>query len=153
MATINPDLESALRKLDEELEEGDITKKGYEKRRTLILSQYLSPSPSFVTASAPASRGLRIHSADDSDHPASLSLTSNEASRAASLAALTGSPISGPPRNGTSNDTYPSITQQREDQYRSTTPKAMSTGFKSERLVVDSEGPSQALLILAMILL
>jgi hypothetical protein len=45
MAGVNPELEDALRKLDEELEEGDITRKGYEKRRTLILSQYLSPAP------------------------------------------------------------------------------------------------------------
>ncbi|KAK5262675.1 hypothetical protein LTR40_014945, partial [Exophiala xenobiotica] len=78
MAGVNPELEDALRKLDEELEEGDITRKGYEKRRTLILSQYISPHPS-------QPRGLRVHSPDDSDHPAS-----NDASRAASLAALTG---------------------------------------------------------------
>ncbi|GIZ36968.1 hypothetical protein CKM354_000043200 [Cercospora kikuchii] len=39
----NPELQAQLRQLDHELEEGDITQKGYEKRRTMILSQYLSP--------------------------------------------------------------------------------------------------------------
>ena len=39
----NPQLQAQLRQLDHELEEGDITQKGYEKRRTMILSQYLSP--------------------------------------------------------------------------------------------------------------
>lgn len=130
MASINPDLENALRKLDEELEEGDITKKGYEKRRTLILSQYLSPSPSSASNTAPTSRGLRIHSPDDSDHPASSN--SNDASRAASLAALTGSPVpgSGHSRNGTLSDTYPSITRQREEQYPSTTPQSHVNRFQ-----------------------
>ncbi|RMZ83893.1 hypothetical protein DV737_g1449, partial [Chaetothyriales sp. CBS 132003] len=79
----NPDLEDALRRLSEELEEGDITRKGYEKRRTWILSQYGAGS---LDNSLPAHRGgLRIHSADDSDHPAS-----KDGSRATSLAALTG---------------------------------------------------------------
>lgn len=40
----NPQLQAQLRQLDNELEEGDITQKGYEKRRTMILSQYLSPA-------------------------------------------------------------------------------------------------------------
>ncbi|KPI42678.1 uncharacterized protein AB675_2226 [Cyphellophora attinorum] len=71
MATGNPDLDAQLQQLDAELEEGDITRKGYEKRRTLILSQYLSPQD-----------------AADSDHPAASS--SNDGSRAASLAALQG---------------------------------------------------------------
>lgn len=42
MAEDNPELQARLAQLDHELEEGDITKKGYEKRRTTILSQYLS---------------------------------------------------------------------------------------------------------------
>ena len=46
MASSNPELEEQLRQLDVELEEGDITKKGYEKRRTLILSQFVSPQVS-----------------------------------------------------------------------------------------------------------
>ncbi|KAL4956795.1 hypothetical protein BDW69DRAFT_68014 [Aspergillus filifer] len=41
MAEEHPQLQSALRDLDKELEEGDITEKGYQKRRTLLLSQYL----------------------------------------------------------------------------------------------------------------
>lgn len=80
MASGNPELEDQLRQLDSELEEGDITRKGYEKRRTLILSQYLSPQDA-----PPVRGGLRVHSAEDSDHPAS-----NDGSRAASLAALQG---------------------------------------------------------------
>lgn len=39
----NPELQAKLAQLDLELEEGDITKKGWEKRRTLILSQYFTP--------------------------------------------------------------------------------------------------------------
>ena len=39
----NPELQSRLQQLDNELEDGDITRKGYEKRRTAILSAYLSP--------------------------------------------------------------------------------------------------------------
>ncbi|KMU72055.1 hypothetical protein CISG_00364 [Coccidioides immitis RMSCC 3703] len=42
MAEENPELQAALRELDQELEDGDITEKGYQKRRTLLLSQYLS---------------------------------------------------------------------------------------------------------------
>ena len=40
MAGVNPELQAQLRALDAELEDGDITRKGYEKRRTLILSQF-----------------------------------------------------------------------------------------------------------------
>jgi hypothetical protein len=36
----NPTLIAQLSALDAELEEGDITQKGYQKRRTLLLSQY-----------------------------------------------------------------------------------------------------------------
>lgn len=42
----NPELQAQLAQLDLELEDGDITKKGWEKRRTLILSQYLGPEQS-----------------------------------------------------------------------------------------------------------
>ena len=77
MAEDNPELQEKLRELDEELEEGEITQKGYQKRRTLILSQYLAP-----TDAERAQRGLRIHSPDDTAHP------SNDGSRSASFAAL-----------------------------------------------------------------
>ena len=99
MSGVIPDLEEALRKLDEELEEGDITRKGYEKRRTLILSQFINPQPPLQHSQEQAgvrSGGLRVHSPDDSDHPAS-----NDASRAASLAALTGQPEARETKNGT----------------------------------------------------
>ena len=77
MAEDNPELQEKLRELDEELEEGEITQKGYQKRRTLILSQYLAP-----TDIERAQRGLRVHSPEDTAHP------SNDGSRSASFAAL-----------------------------------------------------------------
>lgn len=74
----NPELRAKLDELEHELEEGDITQKGYQKRRTILLSQFLSlPPPS-------EQKRLRIHTADDTLHP------SNDGSRAASLAALNG---------------------------------------------------------------
>ena len=76
MAEDNPQLQQKLRELDQELEEGEITQKGYQKRRTLLLSQYLAPP-------SESARGLRVHSPDDTAHP------SNDGSRAASFAALT----------------------------------------------------------------
>ena len=77
MAEENPELQEKLKELDFEFEEGEITQKGYQKRRTLILSQYLSPQ------SQNDSRGLRVHTPDDTSHP------SNDGSRSASFAALT----------------------------------------------------------------
>ncbi|KAF2238281.1 AMP-binding protein [Viridothelium virens] len=41
MADQHPELQVKLAELDHELEEGDITKKGYEKRRTFLFDQYL----------------------------------------------------------------------------------------------------------------
>ncbi|CAL3965084.1 unnamed protein product [Diplocarpon coronariae] len=73
----HPELQAQLDQLEHELEEGDITEKGYQKRRTLLLSQYLGGS-----AVATELKGLRVHSPDDSAHP------SNDGSRNASLAAL-----------------------------------------------------------------
>ncbi|KAL8929702.1 MAG: hypothetical protein Q9172_000381 [Xanthocarpia lactea] len=78
MAEDNPDLQDKLRQLDSELADGDITEKGYQKRRTLILSQFLTP-----THVEQAQRGLRVHSPQDTLHP------SNDGSRSASFAALT----------------------------------------------------------------
>ncbi|KAL5689675.1 hypothetical protein EMGR_008513 [Emarellia grisea] len=53
MAEENPELQVALRELDRELEEGDITEKGYQKRRTLLLSQFLGPNkPLEINASS-----------------------------------------------------------------------------------------------------
>jgi len=76
MAEDNPELQEKLRELNVELEEGEITQKGYQKRRTLILSQFLVPP-------GESARGLRVHSPEDTAHP------SNDVSRAASFAALT----------------------------------------------------------------
>jgi len=74
----NPELQERLAELEHELEEGDITEKGYQKRRTLLLSQFLGSS-----SIAADLKGLRIHSPEDTVHP------SNNGSRSASLAALT----------------------------------------------------------------
>ncbi|KAF1811818.1 acetyl-CoA synthetase-like protein [Eremomyces bilateralis CBS 781.70] len=41
MAEVNPELQARLQDLDLDLQEGDITQKGYEKRRSQLLSQYL----------------------------------------------------------------------------------------------------------------
>lgn len=41
----NPELQVQLAELDRELEEGDITQKGYEKRRTILLSHFLGQGP------------------------------------------------------------------------------------------------------------
>src|SRR5271156_3470387 len=103
MADLDPRLKEELRRLDEELEEGDITKKGYEKRRTLILPQYIAPQ------NAPAAQrgGLRVHSPDDSDHPAS-----KDISRNASLGALTSGSSTLNSRNGTMTNNHPGITRQ-----------------------------------------
>lgn len=99
------ELEAELRKLDEELEEGDITRKGYEKRRTALLSKYFAPNEATESPSEPRRGGLRIHSAEDSDHPAS-----RDDLRAASLLALTGGQTA-TPRNG-SVSSYPRPTSR-----------------------------------------
>ena len=78
MADHNAELQKRLSELDHELAEGDITEKGYQKRRTLILSQFFTP-----TNAEQVQRGLRVHSPDDTAHP------SQDGSRSASFAALT----------------------------------------------------------------
>ncbi|OTB07970.1 hypothetical protein M426DRAFT_71418 [Hypoxylon sp. CI-4A] len=60
MAQLSPDLQERLNDLEKELEEGDITEKGFQKRRTQLLSQYLGPGD--LTN---ATGGLRIHVPDD----------------------------------------------------------------------------------------
>lgn len=51
-------LHGRLEELDRELEDGDITQKGYEKRRTLLLTEHLNLAPS----GSPASSFSRSHS-------------------------------------------------------------------------------------------
>ncbi|KAF2729456.1 acetyl-CoA synthetase-like protein [Polyplosphaeria fusca] len=72
MAESNPELQAQLSQLDHELEEGDITQKGYEKRRTILLSQFLGPAQTDQLQRALASQG------------------DGAGSRTASLAALSG---------------------------------------------------------------
>jgi len=57
----NAELQARLEALDHEFEDGDITRKGYEKRRTMILSQFLSPTE--------GENALRVHDAQDTSHP------------------------------------------------------------------------------------
>ncbi|KAI1810725.1 acyl-CoA ligase [Poronia punctata] len=59
MAQRNSDLQERLNELERELEEGEITEKGYQKRRTQLLSQFGLPK---------ALGELRIHSPDDTSH-------------------------------------------------------------------------------------
>ncbi|PSN74295.1 acetyl-CoA synthetase-like protein [Corynespora cassiicola Philippines] len=77
MAEPNPELQIKLQELEHELEEGDITQKGYEKRKTVLLSQYLGPQQA-----EQLQHELRIHS------PSS----EGDGSRSASFAALSGAP-------------------------------------------------------------
>ncbi|KAI9850819.1 MAG: hypothetical protein M1838_004972 [Thelocarpon superellum] len=77
MAQDGGELQAKLQELEHELEEGDITEKGYQKRRTVLLSQY--DMPSIIEG---GQGGLRVHSAENTAHP------SNDNSRTASLAAL-----------------------------------------------------------------
>ncbi|KAF2265245.1 acetyl-CoA synthetase-like protein [Lojkania enalia] len=77
MAENNPELQAKLQELELELEEGDITQKGYEKRRTILLSQYLGPA-----AVEQLQRDLRVNSIG----------SEGSGSRTASLAALSGPP-------------------------------------------------------------
>ncbi|KAL6707468.1 hypothetical protein ACN47E_004038 [Coniothyrium glycines] len=76
MADANPELHAKLLELDHELEEGDITQKGYEKRRTVLLSQYLGP-------------GFASQLQNDLRH-SSPAQSEGSGSRSASLAALSG---------------------------------------------------------------
>ncbi|EHK15373.1 uncharacterized protein TRIVIDRAFT_19536, partial [Trichoderma virens Gv29-8] len=71
MAEYNPELRARLQELDRELEEGDITEKGYQKRRTMLLSQF-AHHPTAPAPVPPQSRsGLSIHSPETSTHPSS----------------------------------------------------------------------------------
>ncbi|KAK1965879.1 acyl-CoA ligase [Colletotrichum sublineola] len=83
-AQLTPELQDKLQELEKELEEGDITEKGYQKRRTQLLSQFMG-SGSFGAPVANETRGgLGIHSPDNPGHP------SSDGHRAAALAALGG---------------------------------------------------------------
>jgi acyl-CoA synthetase (AMP-forming)/AMP-acid ligase II len=56
----NPDLQAHLAALDAELEEGDITQKGYQKRRTLLFAQFgVNGGPSSTTSSSPSHQSLQ----------------------------------------------------------------------------------------------
>ncbi|KAI0128764.1 acyl-CoA ligase [Xylariales sp. AK1849] len=81
MAQLAPDLREKLDELERELEEGDITEKGFQKRRTQLLSQYFPPDNGAPNATG----GLRIHAPD------SPSYASSDGHRGAALAALSAS--------------------------------------------------------------
>lgn len=61
MSDNSAQLQAQLRQLDQELEEGEITQKGYEKRRTMVLSQYLSPEQ-LHAAGIPTDRAMSMAS-------------------------------------------------------------------------------------------
>ncbi|KAI0024571.1 acetyl-CoA synthetase-like protein [Xylariomycetidae sp. FL0641] len=73
-AQLSPELQERLSELEKELEASDITEKGFQKRRTQLLSQY---------SLSDATRGLSIHSPDDDNPP-----RTGDGHRGAALAAL-----------------------------------------------------------------
>ncbi|KAI1879756.1 hypothetical protein JX265_002710 [Neoarthrinium moseri] len=81
MAQLSIDLQEKLDELQRELEEGDITQKGFQKRRTQLLSQYFPQEQSAPNATG----GLRIHTPDSPGYP------SSDGHRGAALAALSAS--------------------------------------------------------------
>ncbi|KAF2396389.1 acetyl-CoA synthetase-like protein [Trichodelitschia bisporula] len=82
MADLDAELQARLRELDRELEEGDITRKGYEKRRTVIMSQFFNTEQTDELQSR-----LRIHNGDEQQ------AQGIEGSRNASFAALSGTTL------------------------------------------------------------
>ncbi|CCE31656.1 acyl CoA ligase-like protein [Claviceps purpurea 20.1] len=87
MADFQPELQVKLDDLQRELQEGDITEKGYQKRRGLLLAQYgygepsaapqaSAPPPPAIHEPPPPRTGLRIH---DPDSPTHAPYDSNEA--------------------------------------------------------------------------
>lgn len=65
MADQNPELQAKLDELQQELENGELTEKGFSKRRTLLLTQYQF-APDVLTAGG---RTLRVHSVENTTHP------------------------------------------------------------------------------------
>ncbi|KAK2066614.1 hypothetical protein P8C59_000416 [Phyllachora maydis] len=91
MADHPPQLEEKLSELNRELEEGDITQKGYQKRRTQLFSQY------GLIAGFGEVRGHRLSpSTDKAAYP------SSDGHRAASLAALNANSSTSDPSHFTS---------------------------------------------------
>ncbi|KAF7593269.1 hypothetical protein BBP40_011726 [Aspergillus hancockii] len=68
MVDDNPELHSALRELERELEEGDITEKGYQKRRTVLLSQFFGPNNG-LDVNTPSSGGPSLSMTSSNDTP------------------------------------------------------------------------------------
>ena len=62
MGDDNAELQRRLQQLDHELEEGDITQKGYEKRRTAILSNFFTPQQLADLKGEGDLGGFRFHS-------------------------------------------------------------------------------------------
>ncbi|OJD34861.1 acyl-ligase [Diplodia corticola] len=103
----NPELQAQLAELDHELEhgareqEGDITQKGYDKRRTLLLSQYLGDGNAQRTFSiqsgAPSLDQGRTFSIYNDNRTSSFADSHN---RAGSFAAYQPPAISLPPQDG-----------------------------------------------------
>ncbi|GME31927.1 hypothetical protein GTA08_BOTSDO07258 [Neofusicoccum parvum] len=91
----NPELQVHLAELDRELEEGDITQKGYEKRRTILLSQYFGKGP----ADSNAPRTFSIQSGAPSLDPSRAFSMHNDSPRTSSFAAYHPPSINLPPQD------------------------------------------------------
>ncbi|GME25786.1 hypothetical protein GTA08_BOTSDO07258 [Neofusicoccum parvum] len=91
----NPELQVHLAELDRELEEGDITQKGYEKRRTILLSQYFGKGP----ADSNAPRTFSMQSGAPSLDPSRAFSMHNDSPRTSSFAAYHPPSINLPPQD------------------------------------------------------
>ncbi|EGO57941.1 hypothetical protein NEUTE1DRAFT_82005 [Neurospora tetrasperma FGSC 2508] len=91
MAAVNPDLQAKLDELQRELEEGDITEKGYHKRRAQLLAQYGVAAPADSQPAGAPTGGLRLHPPDNTSH------ASNDRQRVLSGAGLSSASLNFPP--------------------------------------------------------
>ncbi|CRK09618.1 hypothetical protein BN1708_002220 [Verticillium longisporum] len=83
-AQLDPGLQDKLDELEKELEEGDITEKGYQKRRTQLLSSFFGPGAQPGIIDPRTGLGIQPQQQTEPDHG------SNDGHRAAALAALGG---------------------------------------------------------------
>ncbi|KAF3348004.1 hypothetical protein VD0002_g3557 [Verticillium dahliae] len=83
-AQLDPGLQDKLDELEKELEEGDITEKGYQKRRTQLLSSFFGPGAQPGIIDPRTGLGIQPQQQAEPDYG------SNDGHRAAALAALGG---------------------------------------------------------------
>ncbi len=103
MATnIHPELEAKLQELDHELEDGDITRKGYEKRRTLLFSEYLGAGQEEQQQYQP---DIRISNPSPNNDDRTMSFA--DRSTSSQYAQSQHGSVSGPPGNNGGYMAYP----------------------------------------------